>query len=95
MKNKKETSKVVFWVGAIWFGTGQVISFYPGAEMTYFAISALLCSFGLLITGKMYRIVAVLLVAASVVVAVSGYERGKEYKTWLETRDRSSPPSKN
>ena len=75
-----------FWAGCALFALGQVISFYPGAERGWFILAGLLCMSGLLIRGKAYRIVAVILVCLSAFFAVAGHRRGVDYRHWLETK---------
>lgn len=76
-------SITTFWIGIALFILGQVITFYPGAETDWFALSAVLCAAGLCVRSKAYGIAAVLLIAASIAWSISGYRRGEEYRAWL------------
>jgi hypothetical protein len=72
-----------FWLGVSFFALGQVITFYPGAEAGWFAISAALCLCGLLVRSRAYIIAALCLVTIGIVLSISGYRHGEQYRVWL------------
>jgi hypothetical protein len=74
---------LAFWTGCVLFGLGQVITFRPGAETAWFAISAGLCFCGFLLRVRRYSIAALFFVAASIALSGLGYRHGQQYQAWL------------
>lgn len=85
-KNLVYASKFVFWLGMIKFFLGSMISFMPGAETSWFIITAGLASGGFLVSSKYYRIAALVIFAICVFAAYSGYHRGIEYQERVRQR---------
>lgn len=75
---------LAFWSGCVLFGLGQVITFRPGAETAWFAVSAGLCLCGFLLGARKYGIAAFILVAAGIALSVWGYRHGQQYEAWLK-----------
>ena len=73
-----------FWVGVILLALGQVMTFIPGAEVGWFAASAVLCLCGVLVRSKAYRIAALCLVVIGAAFSFSGYKDGERYRAWLK-----------
>jgi general secretion pathway protein G len=80
MKTARAIQIVAFWMGVTLFILGQVISFYPGAETGWFAVSAGLCLCGFLVPNRSYRIAALFLVIFGIAISISGYRRGEQYR---------------
>jgi hypothetical protein len=59
---------------------GQVITFYPGAEVGWFGVAAALALAGLLSPTRRLRLVAVVLAVLLAGFAWGGYERGRQYR---------------
>ncbi len=85
-KNLVYASKFLFWLGMIKFFLGSMISFMPGAESSWFIITAGLVSGGFFVSSKYYRITALVIVAICVFGAYSGYHRGIEYQERVRLR---------
>lgn len=85
-KNLIYASKFAFWIGMMKFFLGSMISFMPGAETSWFIITAGLVSGGFFVSGKYYRITALVVVAICVFWANSGYHRGIEYQERVRLR---------
>ncbi len=84
MKSIRPFLILAFWTGCVLFALGQVITFRPGAETAWFAISAGLCFCGFLLRARRYSIAAVFFVAAGIALSVWGYRHGQQYQAWLK-----------
>jgi membrane protein implicated in regulation of membrane protease activity len=65
---------------------GQVITFVPGAEATWFGVAALSASAGVITTNRRLQAMAVVLVVALALLAGCGYLRGLHYQEQLRKR---------
>ena len=83
-------SKIAFWFGVALAVLGSLITFLPGGETGWFALSAIFVACGLFAPNNTYRIIAILLLIYCVYIAFSGYHRGIEYQEWLKTRPQLS-----
>jgi type II secretory pathway component PulF len=81
-------SQVAFWFGAVLFLLGTLISFYPGAEAKWFAVTTSLVACGFFVPNKSYRIAAAVIVAICLFWTYTGYQRGMQYQEWLKTRQQ-------
>lgn len=79
-------AKSAFWFGTMLFVLGSFISFYPGAETGWFAITAAVVGFGFFVPNKRYRIVTFVIVATCLLWTFAGDQRGLEYQEWLKAR---------
>ena len=79
-------SKIAFWFGVMLFVLGSIISFYPGVEARWYAITAAFVGFGLFVPAKTYRVATLLIVGVCLIGVCDGYQRGMEYQEWLRTR---------
>ena len=86
-----DVSRALFWLGVLWFGLGNVITFIPGAENHWFSITAGLIAFGFFIPRRRYRIPTAILLLLSVFAAFDGHHRGVEYRQRLEQRRATTP----
>jgi hypothetical protein len=77
---------ISFWMGIGLMLLGQLISFYPGAEVRYFAWAAGLVACGLVRPGRKRRTAAVLVCALCIAFAIAGHRRGVEYVQWQRNR---------
>jgi ribose/xylose/arabinose/galactoside ABC-type transport system permease subunit len=75
-------AKLSFWLGLALTIYGSPITFYPGAECSWFATAALLLAPGFLVPSRSYRIVACIACALCLLYAYSGYHRGIKYGQW-------------
>jgi hypothetical protein len=75
---------IAFWTGCVLFVLGQFITFYPGVETTWFAVSAGLCLCGFLRRSRRYNIAAFFFVATGIALSVWGYRHGQQYQAWLK-----------
>ena len=80
----KNIAKVCFWISLGMGALGQLISFYPGAELNWFSLAAAFSVLGLLIPKWSFRLTALAMLITWSVMAFSGYTRGKEYQAWLK-----------
>ena len=85
--------RVTFWLGVVLGFLGAFISFVPGADAYWFAITVLLVSAGLLIPNRNYQIASLVLLSLCIWAAYRGYQRGIEYQQWLERREPMMPAS--
>lgn len=77
---------ISFWMGIGLMLLGQLISFYPGAEVRYFAWAAGLVACGLVLPGRKRRTAAVFGCALCIAFALAGHRRGVEYVQWQRNR---------
>jgi hypothetical protein len=73
-------SQIACWFGMMLFVSGSFISFYPGAEASWFAITAAFVGFGLCVPSKNYRIVSIVIVAICLFWIYAGYQRGIKHQ---------------
>ena len=90
MKMIRKIARVCFWISVVLGVLGQFITFYPGAEMDWFALAAILSLPGFLIPKWSFRAASLAMLVLWSTIAVSGYTRGKEYQQWLT----ENPPEK-
>jgi hypothetical protein len=79
-------ANTAFWFGTMLFVLGSFISFYPGAEAGWFAVTGALVGCGFFVPSKRYRIATIAIVAICLFWTFAGYQRGLEYQEWLKTR---------
>ena len=94
-----KTRTAIAYVGlgfALWLGVmGLFISFMPGAEVVWFSTAAILATLGLLAPSWRTRAVAGVLVVWLTWNAWNGYERGQQYREWLQQwKARNAAPNK-
>ena len=65
---------------------GQVIDFYPGAEVRWFGLAASMALASFLSRTRQLRVIAVVLVVLLAGFAWGGYLRGRQYREWLGQR---------
>ena len=84
---KENFIKGVFSIAVFLFFIGQVITFVPGQEMSYYlilSIALILPSF--FFSKKKNRIFAIIFLVLSIAYTVYGYKRGIEYKAFLKEK---------
>jgi hypothetical protein len=67
---------------------GQLITFYPGAEVGWFGIAAAMALARLLSPTRQLRLVAVVLAVLLAGFAWGGYVRGRQYREWLSQQPK-------
>jgi hypothetical protein len=67
---------------------GQLITFYPGAEVGWFGVAAALALAGLLSPTRQLRLVAVVLAVLLAGFAWGGHVRGRRYREWLSQQPK-------
>jgi hypothetical protein len=73
---------------------GQVITFYPGAEVGWYGVAFAAALAGLLSPNRRLRLVAAILAVGLVGFAWGGYVRWQRYRDLLRQRpELSGPPS--
>jgi hypothetical protein len=77
-----------YWLGFVLLLLGMVITFFPGAEVEWFATAGTLLLAGLLVPRWDYRVSAIFLVGVCITFAVAGYRQGVEYRHHLQERGR-------
>lgn len=65
---------------------GRLITFYPGAELKYFAIAAVLGLPASILPSSRFRGFALVWIVICSWLAAEGYQRGKEYEQWLSEK---------
>ena len=78
--------QVAFWLNAVLFVLGTMISFYPGADAKWFATTAALVGCGFFVPNKSYRFAVAVIVAICLLSTYTGYQRGMHYQEWRKTR---------
>jgi len=90
-KNKiiRNVSIVCFCVAGAMFALGMVITFYPGAEKSFYIFLCLLLIVSMILSpNKIIKIISVILLIISVFGAYNGHKRGVEYRQFLENRNK-------
>ena len=80
MMKTKPIILAVFSLGALMFVLGQIISFVPGAETTWFLATVAMLTSGLFIKSNLWRIVTSLFIIVALTAAITGHKRGTEYR---------------
>jgi hypothetical protein len=62
---------------------GYIITFYPGAELGWFGVAAIVALSGLLSRTRRLRVVSVVLAVTLAWSAWGGHKRGRQYREWL------------
>ena len=77
---KKSIAKICLEISLALGLLGLLITFYPGAECQWFALSAILALPSMFISSYKYKFSASVLILVFVTFSIQGYYRGKGYK---------------
>ena len=80
---KKSIAKICLEISLVLGLLGLLITFYPGAECQWFALSAILAFPSIFISSYKYKVSASVLILVFVTFSIQGYYRGKEYEKSL------------
>ena len=70
-------------LGTLMYVLGQIMSFVPGAETTWFLTTAALLAFGVFSRVRIWRITVVVLAILALGAAFMGHQRGIEDTEWI------------
>jgi len=77
-------AKACFWMSVALGILGQFVTFYPGAELGWFALAAFLAIPGFIVLKRSFRCASLVLLVLWCAISFLGYTRGKEYEQWLK-----------
>jgi len=84
-------AKVFFFAGMVFGILGCVIDFVPGAECSWFLVTAFLVAVGLLIPQWNYRVLSLIFLALVLFAADEGNKHGIEYQRRLSEHPTLTP----
>ncbi len=76
---------MTFGLGVILGVLGSFVSFVPGSEVGWFAITAVFLASGLFVPRYSTRIVAFIFLVLCLIAVYNGYHRGLEYQELLKS----------